>query len=149
MSQSLRDKAYPSLLKDLLGAKKVIVWNSVLRRNDVDKEVLVEKQKGPEDLKKKLEEVVQPPAGVAHVDQDKVWGQKLCEMAAGDDFASATRSSIVNLWRPLKGLFSFEIELMSRSCHQCPFDHGGLPNDLARQHGRTWSSVRFRHESPL
>ena len=91
-------------MKQWLGCSRVIAWNSVVRRNAPEDVQLkeVEQQKEPE--KGFIPTTrLQPIAGVAHVDQDSVWGYELCRRAVGERFDDAKRVMIVNTWRPLQG----------------------------------------------
>ncbi|GAA5901896.1 hypothetical protein JCM6882_008703 [Rhodosporidiobolus microsporus] len=92
------------LFRTLLGATKVIAWNSVIRAND---------ESGIPDVKQtqqqKVEEAKPPSshikatAGFAHVDQDDVYARTIIKRAAGDDvFERYSRLQIINLWRPLR-----------------------------------------------
>ncbi|GAA5926415.1 uncharacterized protein JCM15063_000270 [Sporobolomyces koalae] len=93
------------LYKELLGADKVIPWNSVIRSNT---------NNAIPDVKEARQKSVQtdaPPAEIlkaisssAHVDQDEEYGRIVAKRAAGDDvFDKYRRVLIVNLWRPLQG----------------------------------------------
>ncbi|GAA5821029.1 hypothetical protein JCM11251_001929 [Rhodosporidiobolus azoricus] len=92
------------LFRTLLGASKVIAWNSVIRAND---------ESGVPDVKQTQQQKVEenkPPsshikatAGSAHVDQDDVYARTIIKRAAGDDvFERYSRLQIINLWRPLR-----------------------------------------------
>ncbi|GAA5855750.1 hypothetical protein JCM3766R1_002223 [Sporobolomyces carnicolor] len=93
------------LYKDILGADKVVAWNSVIRSNN---------EAAIPDVRETRQKAVQkdtPPAGTvkaisssAHVDQDEGYARVVAKRAAGDDvFERYRRVQIVNLWRPLQG----------------------------------------------
>ncbi|OXG10868.1 hypothetical protein C367_06693 [Cryptococcus neoformans Ze90-1] len=91
------------LLQNIVGADRVIAWNSVCRKNTTDTDLkTVTKQQAPE--KGFISTTrIQPIAATAHVDQNADWGFKLCGKAAGQDASTFKRVQIINLWRPLSG----------------------------------------------
>ncbi|GAA6038781.1 hypothetical protein JCM8097_002887 [Rhodosporidiobolus ruineniae] len=91
------------LFKNVLGASKVIVWNSVVRMAGGKKDIAQTIQKKVEENKPPADNV-KATAGAAHVDQDDSYARTIIKRAAGDDaFERYTRCQIVNLWRPLRG----------------------------------------------
>ncbi|KAK4053263.1 hypothetical protein OIO90_004037 [Microbotryomycetes sp. JL221] len=94
-----------NMLKERLGASEVLVWNSVVRRNNdqVVKEDREARQLKPEEGQPPAKSV-KAAARQAHVDQDEEYARVICKRAAGDDvFDRYKRVQIINLWRPLSG----------------------------------------------
>ncbi|KAM0787839.1 hypothetical protein ACM66B_003892 [Microbotryomycetes sp. NB124-2] len=93
------------MLKARLGATDVLVWNSVVRRNnsEVVKEDKEARQLAPEEDLPPAKSI-KAAARQAHVDQDEEYARIICKRAAGDDvFDKYSRVQIINLWRPLAG----------------------------------------------
>ncbi|KAK4048033.1 hypothetical protein OIV83_005067 [Microbotryomycetes sp. JL201] len=93
------------MLTERLGASRILVWNSVVRRNnsEVVKEEKEARQLVPEEGKPPAKSV-KAAARQAHVDQDEEYARIICQRAAGDDvFDKYGRVQIINLWRPLSG----------------------------------------------
>ncbi|PWN50535.1 hypothetical protein IE53DRAFT_91027 [Violaceomyces palustris] len=113
------------LIKQLTGADRVIVWNTVRRDGSVKGGKLKDRQRVPHGLDgSKIDELdPEPPALFAHVDQDQSYGRKICNMAVAgsgikelcedvsDPFLAIQtdlckkfrRTMIVNIWRPVGG----------------------------------------------
>jgi len=97
----------PSLVKDLVNADEVFVWNSVTRSADPT----VQTPYGKDHFQTKAIDglqfgaIIRPPASGAHVDQDAANSKRMCVAALGDEgvFNSYRRVQQLNLWRPLRG----------------------------------------------
>ncbi|GAA5832697.1 hypothetical protein JCM5353_003066 [Sporobolomyces roseus] len=126
------------LYKDILGADKVVAWNSVIRANN---------EAAVPDVVENRQKAVQrnaPPAHLvkaisssAHVDQDEEYGRIIAKKAAGDDvFERYHRVQIVNLWRPLQG------PVTNAPLAVCDFRSVDVKKDLSRHagaYGTHWS----------
>jgi len=96
--------------QDVLGASKVVVWNSVKRQSGAAYNELATTDDVQDTMKSlvpaaRLTEV----GGHAHVDQDNTNGFRICALAAGEEGVEKyARCQIINAWRPLVGapLFS-------------------------------------------
>ncbi|GAA6008310.1 hypothetical protein JCM10207_000081 [Rhodosporidiobolus poonsookiae] len=89
------------LYKELLGATKVLAWNSVVRSAVGPKDVTAKQQ---QKVEKNHAPTADPKAtaSTAHVDQDVEYARTILKRAAGDDvFEKYSRCQIINLWRPL------------------------------------------------
>jgi hypothetical protein len=82
-------------MKRALGCSRVIAWNSVVRKNDKDIKVKdVPRQQAPE--KGFIPTTrMQPPAGMAHVDQDAVSQSR---SPVGSRSTHQHRSGATSLW---------------------------------------------------
>ncbi|RSH95481.1 hypothetical protein EHS25_000573 [Saitozyma podzolica] len=143
---------YLRVLKAQLGASRVIPWNSVVRQNKDDVKLKdVPRQQGPEQGFIPTTRI-QPIAGVAHVDQDEVWGHELCGKAAGKSAGSFKRVQIVNIWRPLQGPVTNAPLAMADYRHLPPSSlakHGhlfGVGFDIHHDASQHWAYIR--HQMP-
>ncbi|KAI8799834.1 hypothetical protein BJ742DRAFT_793518 [Cladochytrium replicatum] len=141
-----------NILREAVGCTRVIAWNSVCRKNDENAALKdVPKQNGPE--KGFLPSSrVQPIAGIAHVDQDEVWGKELCSLAIGAPADNFKRVQIINIWRPLSGpvtnapLAMLEFHEIGRSDISKHTSMFGTGMDLHYSPIQQWAYIR--HQQP-
>ncbi|GAA5864055.1 hypothetical protein JCM8547_005120 [Rhodosporidiobolus lusitaniae] len=142
------------LLRKLLGASKVVAWNSVVRANTPESQESVK-----ETQQKKVEKDFAPTdsvkavAGSAHVDQDETYARTIIKRACGDDvFGRYSRLQIINLWRPLVDVVTNKPLLMGDFSSFAPEDiwemGGSFGGALTVSHsaGQRWSYIQ--HQTP-
>ncbi|KAL8291265.1 hypothetical protein RQP46_002243 [Phenoliferia psychrophenolica] len=94
------------VLKDLLGATKVLIWNSVSRSSDPQVNTPYGASHFQKEPVKGLQfgATIRGTAAGAHVDQDADNSRRMCRAAAGDDvFEKYRRVQQINFWRPISG----------------------------------------------
>ncbi|CAD6575443.1 MAG: hypothetical protein TREMPRED_001422 [Tremellales sp. Tagirdzhanova-0007] len=144
------------VLRKAIGASQVITWNSTVRRNEPEtvKTKDVPSQQEPEKGFVPTSRL-QPVAGVAHVDQDDVWGKQLVTMAAGRSADTFKRSQIINVWRPLNGPVTNAPLAMLDYRSLGPGDmakHGhmfGVGFDIHHSAGQSWSYIRHQQSDEI
>ncbi|RDW74861.1 hypothetical protein BP6252_06003 [Coleophoma cylindrospora] len=96
-----------AFLQAQLGAREVVIWNSVTRSSEPKVNTPYDKKPFAQDEPiegLQFPDLVRPTASGAHVDQDALGSRRICKLALGEDvFEKYSRVQQINVWVPLKG----------------------------------------------